>query len=140
MQVTVTIQQQTMLRSYKYRLYPVEQQEVRKRTLALLCDLYNELREEKVEKYKKDKITLTKTELRRIALEKRCSSEELTQVHSQVVQNVSDRVTSAFKNFFEKPSQLELNETKSNELLLHHHLRTHFPSHVQHKCLPDLQE
>jgi putative transposase len=81
-----------MLRSYKYRLYPAVKQEVRlKHTLALLCDLYNKLREEKVEKYKKDKIALCKTELLRITLEKRRSSEELKQVHSQVVQNVADR-------------------------------------------------
>jgi len=95
-----------MLRSYKYRLYPVEQQEARlKRTLASLCELYNELRSEKAERYKKDKINLTKTNLRSLALKKRRSSEELKQVHSQVVQNVADRVAVAFKNFFEKGSR-----------------------------------
>ena len=74
-----------MLRSYKYRLYPVEQQEVRlKRTLASLCNLYNELRSEKVDKYKKDKINLTKTDLRSLALKKRRSSEDLKQVHSHL--------------------------------------------------------
>ena len=100
-----------MLRSYKYRLYPVEQQEVRlKRTLISLCDLYNELKSEKVEKYKKDKINLTKTDLRCLALAKRRYSEELKQVHSQVVQNVADRVSMAFKNFFEKRSRFPKNK------------------------------
>jgi len=90
-----------MFRSYKYRLYPTEDQKVRlERTLASLCNLYNELKSEKVEKYKKDKINLTKTDLRRIALGKRRASEELKLVHSQVVQNVADRVSVAFRNFF----------------------------------------
>jgi len=100
-----------MLRSYRYRLYPTEEQEVRlKRTLASLCNLYNELRSEKVERYKKDKINLTKTDLRKIALAKRRSSEELKQVHSQVVQNVADRVSMAFKNFFERRSRFPKNK------------------------------
>jgi putative transposase len=72
--------------------------------------LYNELRSEKVERYKKDKIRLTKTDLRRIALKKRRSSGELRQVHSQVVQNVADRVSVAFKNFFEKRSRFPKNK------------------------------
>jgi transposase len=64
-----------MLRSYKYRLYPLGKQEARlKCTKASLCNLYNELRSEKVERYKKDKINLSKTDLRRIALAKRFSS------------------------------------------------------------------
>jgi putative transposase len=104
-----------LLRSYKYRLYPVESQEARlKRTLASLCGLYNELKGEKVERYKKDKIRLTKTDLRRIALKKRRSSGELRQVHSQVVQNVADRVLVAFKNFFEKRSRFPKNKHYRN--------------------------
>ncbi|MGA2877234.1 MAG: helix-turn-helix domain-containing protein [Nitrososphaerales archaeon] len=100
-----------MLRSYRYRLYPTEEQEVRlKCTFASLCNLYNELRSEKVNKYKKDKINLTKTDLRRIALAKRRSSEELKQVHSQVVQNVADRVSVAFKNIFERRSRFPKNK------------------------------
>jgi putative transposase len=115
LQVTVTLQQPEMLQSYKYRLYPASGQEVRlKRALALLCDLYNELREEKVKKYKNDKISLSKTELRKIALEKRRSSEALQQVHSQVVQNVADRVTAAFKNFFEKRARFPKNKRFRN--------------------------
>jgi putative transposase len=83
-----------------------EEQKVRlERTLASLCELYNELRSEKVEKYKKDKINLSKTDLRSLALKKRRPSEQLRQVHSQVVQNVADRVAISFKNFFERRSR-----------------------------------
>ena len=56
-----------------------------------------------MERYKQEKINLTKTGSKKnLALEKRRSNEELKQVHSQVVQNVADRVSVAFKNFFEK--------------------------------------
>ena len=104
-----------MFRSYKYRLYPTEDQKVRlERTLASLCNLYNELKSEKVEKYKKDKINLTKTDLRRIALGKRRASEELKLVHSQVVQNVADRVSVAFRNFFEKTARFPKNKKYKN--------------------------
>jgi len=100
-----------LLSSYKYRLYPTEEQEVRlKRTLASLCDLYNELRSEKVERYRKDKTNLTKTDLRSLALKKRHSSEELGQIHSQLVQNVADRVAIAFKNFFEGRARFPKNK------------------------------
>jgi putative transposase len=91
-----------LLSSFKYRIYPTDEQEARlKLTLARLCELYNELRAKKVEKYKEDKKNLTKTDLRRLALEKRRPDEKLKLVHSQVTQNVADRVYISFKNFFE---------------------------------------
>ena len=72
-----------MLTSFKYRIYPAEDQGERlKRTLASLCDLYNELRREKVNRYRQEKINLSKTDLRRIALEKRRSNEDLKAIHS----------------------------------------------------------
>ena len=92
-----------MLQSYKYRLYPNDEQEAHlENILALLCGLYNKLRSKKVEKYKEHKINLSRTDLRRLTLEIRRSSPELKKVHSQVVQNVADRVSLAFNNFFDK--------------------------------------
>jgi putative transposase len=91
-----------MLLSYKYRLYPTEKQEEQlKCTLGSLCDLYNELRSEKVKKYKENGTKLNQTDLRRFTLEKRRSDEKLKIIHSQVVQNTADRLSNAFKNFFE---------------------------------------
>lgn len=52
--------------------------------------------------YKENKINLSKTDLRKLALEIRRSNQELKKAHSQVVQNVADRVSYAFNNFFEK--------------------------------------
>jgi putative transposase len=97
---------QYLLLSYKYRLYPNDEQEARlKSTLAGLCEVYNELRNKKVEKYKQERINLSKTDLRRLTLEIRMSNLELKKIHSQVVQNVADRVSCSFNNFFEKRSR-----------------------------------
>lgn len=73
-----------------------------KRSLHLLRDLYNELRAKKIEAYRKNGISLTKTDLRAIALQKRKENGVLQSIHSQVVQNVADRVHTGFKNYFEK--------------------------------------
>jgi len=77
-----------MLSAYKYRLYPSRQQEMRlKRNLHALCDLYNELRARKIEEYRQNRRSLTRTDLRALAPQIRHSREELEQIHSQVVQN-----------------------------------------------------
>jgi len=74
-----------MLSAYRYRLYPDEGQEMwLKRRLLALCDLYNELRARKMEEYRVNGKTLTKTDLREIALRIRHSREELKEIHSQV--------------------------------------------------------
>ncbi|MCL5067387.1 MAG: RNA-guided endonuclease TnpB family protein, partial [Thaumarchaeota archaeon] len=92
-----------MFLSYRYRLYPNAEQEAHlKSTLARLCEVYNKLRSEKVRKYREEKINLSKTDLRRLALETRRNNPDLNKIHSQVVQNVAERASYAFKNFFEK--------------------------------------
>jgi putative transposase len=67
-----------------------------------------------VNKYKEEKISLTKTDLRKLALEKRRSSVDLKKIHSQVVQNVADRVSFAFNNFFEKRARFPRNKEYKN--------------------------
>ena len=87
-----------MLSAYRYRIYPSEQQEMRlKRSLQALCDLYNTLRARKIEEYRKNHVSLTKTDLRALALQFRRKSEQLKQIHSQAVQNVADRVYVGFQ-------------------------------------------
>ena|GEM_PF-6711600 len=55
---------------------------------------------------KKCRITLRLTDLREISLEERKNSMKLKSItHSQVVQNVADRVYTAFKNFFDKKAK-----------------------------------
>lgn len=70
-----------------------------KRTLLSLCDLYNLLRAKKIEEYKQNGVSLTKTNLRALALAGRGHDSKLRLVHSQVVQNVADRVHIAFEAF-----------------------------------------
>jgi putative transposase len=104
-----------MFLSYKYKLYPTQDQEVQlKCTLASLCDLYNELRSEKVNKYKENGKNLNRTDLRRLTLEKRRSNNKLQAIHSQVVQNTADRLSSAFKNFFEGRAKFPKNKKYKN--------------------------
>jgi len=79
-----------VLRTFKYRLYPNEEQEtVMDGQLRTLCDLYNILRNEKRKK------PLPLNNLRKLALKHRGN------VHSQAAQNVANRVNTAFKNYFE---------------------------------------
>ena len=108
-----------MLSAYKYRIYPKSGQEMRlKRSLLLLCNLYNRLRVKKIEEYKTHRVILTQTDLREIALLERRNSIELRSIHSQVVQNVADRVYTAFKNFFEKKARFP----KKKQLRKYHSL------------------
>ena len=101
-----------MLRSYKYRLYPAVQQEGRlKRTLASLCD-FKRAPKRKGGKIQERQNQSNKSVLRRLALEKRRTNEELKQVHSQVVQNVADRVSMAFRNFFKRDPGSRRTNTK----------------------------
>lgn len=91
-----------MLSAWRYRIYPNAGQGMRlKRSLLLLCDLYNRLRAMRIQEYKRNGVSLNQTDLRGIALEERKMRRELQSVHSQVVQNVADRVHAAFENFFE---------------------------------------
>lgn len=86
-----------------YRMYPNDQQEaLLKSTLVHLCDLYSCLRSKMVSEYKEHNINLSRTDLKRMALESRLNDPDLRKIHSQVVQNVADRISDAFNNYFEK--------------------------------------
>jgi putative transposase len=100
-----------MLSAYKYRIYPNSEQEMRlKRSLLSLRDLYNRLRARKIEEYKQSKRSLNRTDLRAIALQERRIKPELQSIHSQVVQNVADRVHAAFENYFEGRARFPKNK------------------------------
>lgn len=84
--------------------------------MLLLCEFYNRLRARKIEDYRKHKVSLTMTDLRAIALQERRGNTELQSVHSQVVQNVADRVSTAFRNYFKGKARFP--KTKKNERYL----------------------
>ena len=92
----------SLFSTYRYRLYPSGVQEMRlKRSLHALCELYNTLRAEKIHKYQQNRQSLSRTELRSLALQIRRNNPKLRQVYSQAEQNVADRVAITFRNYFE---------------------------------------
>ncbi len=91
-----------MFSVFRYRIYPKPEQEKRlNRSLFLLCQLYNDLKAEKMRRYREEQKSTSLTRFRRLALDARKQNDELQDIHSQVVQNVGDRIHTAFGNFFE---------------------------------------
>ena len=91
-----------MISAFKYRLYPKPEQETRlNRSLLSLCDLYNDLKAEEMRRYREEHRSTSQTMFRALALGARKHDEQLQDIHSQVVQNVGDRIHRSFRNFFE---------------------------------------
>src|SRR5712691_9966393 len=91
-----------MLSAFKCRLYPKPEQEKRlDRSLFFLCNLYNDVKAEEMRRYTEEHKSTSKTRFRRLALEAGKQDGELQTAHSQVVQNVGDRIHRSFRNFFE---------------------------------------
>jgi putative transposase len=87
------------LRMYKYRLYPSSKQIIKlNKSFAHCKHVYNELLG-----LNKKLWTTNKYDFNDIILDlKICNPEISTEVHSQVLQNVSDRLSKAFSNFFNR--------------------------------------
>ena len=91
-----------MLSAIKYRIYPKDEQEMRlNRSLLSLCNLYNDLKAEEMRRYREEHRSTSQTKFRALALDARRHDDELHETHSQVVQNVGDRIHRSFRNFFE---------------------------------------
>src|SRR5438445_846622 len=92
-----------MLSAFKYRIYPKYEQEMRlNRSLLSLCNLYNNLKAEEMRRYREEHRSTSQTKFRALALDARRHDDELHEAHSQVVQNVGDRIHRSFRNFFER--------------------------------------
>ncbi|WP_460420152.1 RNA-guided endonuclease InsQ/TnpB family protein, partial [Thermus brockianus] len=90
-------------RAFKYRLYPTKpQQKDLERTLELCRQLYNAALQERREAYKKAKKSLSLHEQKRWLPEIRADLPEYQRVHSQVLQDVLQRVDRAFQGFFRR--------------------------------------
>ena len=84
------------LRMYKYRLYPSNKQKKRLINSLKICKtIYNALLETSINTYKTENKTLRKFDYNKLIKGK-------YSIHSQVAQNVSDRVHKAFSNFFKR--------------------------------------
>jgi putative transposase len=94
---------QVARRAFKYRLYPTKpQQKDLERTLELCRQLYNAALQERREAYKKAKKSLSLHEQKRWLPEIRADLPEYQRVHSQVLQDVLQRVDRAFQGFFRR--------------------------------------
>lgn len=93
-------------KAFKYRLYPTQpQQKDLERTLALCRQLYNAALQERRDAYRKAGRTVGFYEQKRYLPEIRTELPEYKGVHSQVLQNVIERVDLAFKGFFRRIKQ-----------------------------------
>ncbi len=82
------------MKAYRYRIYPTKVQAVAIDGNIERCrQLYNKLLELKITAYEKDKKRLQRKELY-----KKVKGNKI--LHSQVSQNVADRIDKSFKNFF----------------------------------------
>ena len=92
-----------MLRTYQFRVYPSKKIEKKLlNTLNICKNTYNKLLEVKINLYKETKKSLSKFDCNNLIKEW-----NIKEVHSQVLQNISDRVDKAFKNFFRRVKQKE---------------------------------
>ena len=92
-----------MLKAFKYRLYPTKPQiKDPERTLELCRQLYNAALQERRDAYKKAKKTVSAYDQNNHLPEIREEIPEYKRVHSQVLQDVINRVDLAFKGFFRR--------------------------------------
>ncbi len=92
-----------MLKSLKYRLYPTKSQRSKmERTLDLCRWTYNQTLVYRKDTWEKEGRSTSKYETHNLLPGWKTEKLELTEVHSQVLQNVQERVELAFKAFFRR--------------------------------------
>ncbi len=90
------------VRAYRYRAYSSKTTaRVLQTQLQVACKLYNTLLRLEQEEYKKNKHTMSRNELRQLALDLRKQNPEFQSLHSQVAQQVADRFYQARQRFLE---------------------------------------
>ena len=92
-----------MKTAYKYRAYPSkEQKEILNRQLFLSKELYNMLLKKSKEYHRDTKKTLTEYRMNVWITQIKKERPEFAELHSQVLQNVSKRVSDAYMHFFRR--------------------------------------
>ena len=95
-------------RTFKYRLYPSKlQQHNINNQLELSRQLYNELLNVKKETYRQSHKSLSKYDLNKCMLYFNDNNPDFKLIHSQVKQNISDRVDKAFNNMYARIKRRE---------------------------------
>jgi putative transposase len=92
-----------MQRTYKFRLYPTKEEQERFHFVLERCRLlYNRLLAERIVAYKQTGLSLTYYEQKTTLPERKQCIPELKNVHSQVLQNVVERLDKAYQAFFRR--------------------------------------
>ncbi len=89
------------MKAYKYRIYPTKvQMTAIDESIEVSRQLYNKLLALKITAYEKDRVSLSRKDLYK-------QTKDCENIHSQVSQNVADRIDKAFKNFFARIKRKE---------------------------------
>ena len=90
-----------MIKTYKYRLYPTRKQtEKLEWTLETCRILYNSALVDRNRHYEETDKGLSRIDQQKILVRDKKNIEYLTNIHSQVLQDVLFRVEKAYKTFF----------------------------------------
>ncbi len=96
----------TYMKAYKFRLYPSSEQEKKLNKQIELCrQLYNSFLIERRYAYKGNNISLNYTHQANEIPELKNTFVEYKGIHSQVLQDVAQRVNRAYKNFFRRNNE-----------------------------------
>ena len=91
------------VRAYRFRAYSSKTTvRVLKTQLEVACKLYNALLHLEQEEYRKNKHSMSRNELRQLALDLRMRNPEFQVLHSQVAQQVAERFYQARQRFFDR--------------------------------------
>lgn len=89
--------------TFKYRVYPSGKQAIRlNRQMQLAKEVYNILLAKSKEHYKNTGKTFSQFDMNNYIRELKKQRPEFSEVHSQVLQNVSKRINEAYKSFFRR--------------------------------------
>ncbi|MDE1856281.1 MAG: transposase [Candidatus Micrarchaeota archaeon] len=92
-----------MLRAYKLRMYPTKREKkTLNRQMLLAKELYNLLLEKAKTHYKETNKTLSRNTMNLWITKLKVERNEFTEMYTQVLQNVADRVSKAYSNFFKR--------------------------------------
>ena len=92
-----------MLKTYQFRMYPTKMQKaLLDFNLESARFVYNEQLASKIKAYEEDGRNLTNFESNNSLISLKENHPGLKQVHSQVLQNINQRITYAFENFFRR--------------------------------------
>ena len=92
-----------MLKTYKYRLYPTKKQKDKLEWMLKTCRiLYNSCLVDRNRHYESTGKGLSRIDQQKILVGDKKNIEYLTNIHSQVLQDVLFRVERAYNNFFRR--------------------------------------